>query len=162
MVFQPALTFRYQTLEDKADRKLATDTIKTAVLTDDFVIRMMEIVVTQYFVLRPSDLRDWETEPDEWERREEEIADAWEFSIRSCSEKLFLDLVINFKEVSQPLSHVYELATISYRRLTPCHIRLCYQAHLRPGRMLTHDSSSYRNCSRFFSNMRPSTTHMSY
>lgn len=107
MVFQPALTFRYQTPDDKADRKLATDTIRNEVLTNEFVIRMMEIVVTRYFVLRPSDLRDWEAEPDEWERREEEIADAWEFSIRSCSEKLFLDLVINFKEVSQPRSSIY-------------------------------------------------------
>ena len=100
MVFQPALTFRYQTPQDKEDRKLATDSIKTQVLTDDFVVRIMETLVTKFFVLRPSDLRDWETEPDEWERREEEIADAWEFSIRSCSEKLFLDLVINFKQVS--------------------------------------------------------------
>jgi hypothetical protein len=100
MAFQPALTFRYQTPADKDDRKLATETIKSQVFTDDFVLRMMELVVTQYFVLRPSDLRDWEAEPDEWERREEEIADAWEFAVRSCAEKLFLDLVINFKEVS--------------------------------------------------------------
>lgn len=102
MVFQPALTFRYQSPADKDDRKLATDTIKTQVFTDSFVIEIMELVVTKYFVLRPSDLRDWEAEPDEWERREEEITDAWEFSIRSCSEKLFLDLVINFKELLVP------------------------------------------------------------
>lgn len=102
MVFQPALTFRYQTPEDKADRKSATDAVRIQVFTDEFVVAMMEVVVTQYFVLRPSDLRDWEAEPDEWERREEEIADAWEFSIRSCSEKLFLDLVINFKDLLVP------------------------------------------------------------
>lgn len=99
MVFQPALTFRFQTGEDKEDKKIATRTVKEETLTDEFVLRLMELLVTQFFVLRPSDLREWEAEPDEWERREEEIADAWEFSIRSCSEKLFLDLVINFKEV---------------------------------------------------------------
>ena len=102
MVFNPVQTFKYVTPEDKKDRKDAVDNIKNTVLTEDFVIRLMEILVTQYFVLRPSDLRDWEQEPDEWERREEEIADAWEFSIRSCSEKLFLDLVINFKELLVP------------------------------------------------------------
>ena len=102
MVFNPVQTFKYQTPEDKVDRKAATEQIKTNVLTNDLVMRLMEILVTQYFVLRPSDLRDWEQEPDEWERREEEIADAWEFSIRSCSEKLFLDLVINFKELLVP------------------------------------------------------------
>jgi hypothetical protein len=102
MVFNPVQTFKYQTPQDKEDRKNAVDHIKNTVLTDDFVLRLMELLVTQYFVLRPSDLRDWEEEPDEWERREEEIADAWEFSIRSCSEKLFLDLVINFKELLVP------------------------------------------------------------
>ncbi|KIX00839.1 uncharacterized protein Z518_09904 [Rhinocladiella mackenziei CBS 650.93] len=102
MAFNPVQTFRYQTPQDKADRKNAVDFVKNTVLTEGFVIQLMEILVTQYFVLRPSDLRDWEQEPDEWERREEEIADAWEFSIRSCSEKLFLDLVINFKELLVP------------------------------------------------------------
>jgi hypothetical protein len=102
MVFNPVQTFRYVTPADKEDRKNAVDYIKASILSEQFVIRLMEILVTQYFVLRPSDLRDWEQEPDEWERREEEIADAWEFSIRSCSEKLFLDLIINFKELLVP------------------------------------------------------------
>lgn len=99
MVFNPVNTFKYQYPQDKQDRKQAVEQVKSQVFTNDFVIQLMEILVTQYFVLRPADLRDWEEEPDEWERREEEIADAWEFSIRSCSEKLFLDLVINFKEL---------------------------------------------------------------
>ena len=102
MVFNPIQTFKYQTPQDKEDRKAATDLIRDSVLTNDLVLHLMEILVTQYFVLRPSDLRDWEEEPDEWERREEEIADAWEFSPRSCSEKVFLDLVINFKELLVP------------------------------------------------------------
>lgn len=102
MVFNPVNTFKYQYPEDKEDRKAAVDQVKSQVFTPDFVVQLMEILVTQYFVLRAADLRDWEQEPDEWERREEEIADAWEFSIRSCSEKLFLDLVINFKELLVP------------------------------------------------------------
>lgn len=109
MVYSPATTFKYQYPEDKEDRKQSVEQIKSQVFTNDFVVQLMEILVTQYFVLRPADLRDWEQEPDEWERREEEIADAWEFSIRSCSEKLFLDLVINFKELLVPrLLQVFE------------------------------------------------------
>ncbi|RMZ79272.1 hypothetical protein DV737_g3487, partial [Chaetothyriales sp. CBS 132003] len=102
MVFNPVQTFKYQTAQDKEDRNAATSQIKNNVLTNDLVLGLMEVLVTQYFVLRPADLRNWEQEPDEWERREEEIADAWEFSIRSCSEKLFLDLVINFKDLLVP------------------------------------------------------------
>jgi hypothetical protein len=115
MVFNPVQSFKYVTPEDKIDRKDAVDYVKNTVLTPGFVVQLMELLVTQYFVLRPSDLRDWEQEPDEWERREEEIADAWEFSIRSCSEKLFLDLVINFKELLVPrvLEVFYRYATTS-------------------------------------------------
>ena len=115
MVYQPAQTFKYQQPQDKEDKKIAIDLMKTQVLTEPFVLSMMEVMVTQFFVLRPSDLRDWEEEPDEWEKREEEVADAWEFSLRSCSEKLFLDLIINYKELLVPrlLQVFYQYATPS-------------------------------------------------
>lgn len=102
MVFNPAQTFKYQHPQDKEDRKAAVEKIRSDVFTDAFVAGLMEVLITQYFVLRSSDLRDWETEPDEWEKREEEIADSWEFSVRACSEKLFLDIVINFKSLLVP------------------------------------------------------------
>ena len=102
MVFSPAHTFKYRHPQDKEDTKIAVEKIRTDVLTDPFVLGLMEVLVTQYFVLTHSDLRDWEGEPDEWEKREEEIADAWEFSVRACSEKLFLDIMINFKSLLVP------------------------------------------------------------
>ena len=102
MVFNPTQTFKYQHLQDKEDKRTAIDKIRSDVLTNEFVIGLMEVLVTRYFVLRGSDLRDWETEPGEWEKREEEIADAWEFSVRACSEKLFLDIIINFKALLVP------------------------------------------------------------
>lgn len=102
MVYQPAQTFKYQQPIDKEEKRNAVELVATQILTESFVLSMMETMVTQFFVLRPSDLREWEEEPDEWEKREEEISDAWEFSLRSCSEKLFLDLVINYKELLVP------------------------------------------------------------
>lgn len=108
MAFNPTHTFKYQHPEDKEEKKVSIDLIKTALLSEGFVIEMMELLVTRFFVFRQSDLREWEEEPEEWEKREEEIADAWEFSIRSCSEKLFLDLIINFKQLLVPrLLHVF-------------------------------------------------------
>ena len=74
----------------------------------------METVITRFFVFRASDLRDWEEEPEEWEKREESgESDDWEFSIRSCAEKLFLDLAINYKAILvEPLLRVfYTVAT---------------------------------------------------
>lgn len=115
MVYHPTQTFKYQQPQDKEEKKTAIELMKAEVLTESFVLSMMEVLVTRFFVLRPSDLRDWEEEPDEWEKREEEVADAWEFSLRSCSEKLFLDLVINYKELLVPrlLQVFYQYASPS-------------------------------------------------
>lgn len=108
MVFSPAQTFKYQHLEDKEEKKHSMELIKNNLLTESFVREMMETIVTQFFVFRSRDLREWMEEPEEWERREEGEGDVWEFSIRSCSEKLFLDLVINFNNLLvEPLLRVF-------------------------------------------------------
>lgn len=85
----------------------ATQLVKQELLGEAFVREMMETVVSRYFVFRPSDLRQWEEEPDEWERREDMEGDDIEYSIRSCAERLFLDLAINFKHLAQPLLQVF-------------------------------------------------------
>ncbi|OJK02789.1 hypothetical protein ASPACDRAFT_75902 [Aspergillus aculeatus ATCC 16872] len=108
MAFNPAQTFKYQTAEDKEEKKQSVELIKAELFTQDFVVSVMELLVTQFFRFRKNDFQEWEEDPEEWERKEEDIAEAWEFSIRSCSEKLFLDLVIHFKELLIPrLLHVF-------------------------------------------------------
>lgn len=108
MAFYPAHTFKYLHQQDKEEKDHSIHLIKSQLFTEQFVVQAMELLVTRFFVFRPSDLREWEEEPEEWEKREEEITDAWEFSIRSCAEKLFLDFVINHKELLIPkLLHVF-------------------------------------------------------
>ncbi|EEP76953.1 conserved hypothetical protein [Uncinocarpus reesii 1704] len=114
LAFQPVQTFKYQYPEDKEERAAAVKLVKTQLLGEEFAVQVMELLVTRFFVFRASDLREWEEEPEEWEKREEEITDAWEFSIRSCSEKLFLDLIIHFKE-----SLVPKLLNVFYSYATP-------------------------------------------
>ncbi|WEW58891.1 hypothetical protein PRK78_004359 [Emydomyces testavorans] len=114
VAFQPIQTFKYQRPEDKEERNSAVQLIKTQLFMEEFVTQVMELSVTRFFVLRASDLREWEEEPEEWEKREEEITDAWEFSIRSCAEKLFLDLIIHFKELLIP-----KLLNVFYSYATP-------------------------------------------
>ncbi|KAK5122921.1 hypothetical protein LTR85_003486 [Meristemomyces frigidus] len=113
MVHNPAQTFKHRTPEDKQEKHAATDLLRQHLLTQGFVQEVMEVLVTRFFVFRPSDLREWEEEPEEWEKREEGDGEDWEFSIRSCSEKLFLDLAINYKDILvQPLLQVfYSVAT---------------------------------------------------
>ena len=59
----------------------------------------------------------WEDEPDEWERMEQELTD-FEFSIRPCAEKLFMDLSKNFKHViAEPLLQTFHAAASEFRAL---------------------------------------------
>lgn len=115
MAFNPAQTFKYQTPEDKEERKKSVELIKSQLFTHDFVVSVMELLVTQFFRFRKIDFQEWEEEPENWEKREEDNADAWEFSIRSCSERLFLDLVIHFRELLIPrlLTVFYSFASES-------------------------------------------------
>lgn len=102
MAFNPVQTFKYQTPQDKEERKQAVERIKTELFTHDLVLGVMELLVTQFFRFRNVDFQEWEAEPESWVQREEVSSEAWEFSIRSCSEKLFLDLVIHFKDLLIP------------------------------------------------------------
>jgi hypothetical protein len=114
MVFYPAQSFRYKQQQEKDEKNQATDMIKSQLLTDDLVREMISALVTRFFVFRPSDLRMWEEEPDEWEKMEEGGED-WEFAIRPCAEKLFLDLAKNFKElIVQPLLQVFYTVASQY------------------------------------------------
>ncbi|ORY06399.1 armadillo-type protein [Clohesyomyces aquaticus] len=112
MVFYPQQTFRYRQQQEKDERNQAVQIIKQGLLNEDLVREMISALVTKFFVFRQSDLRMWEEEPDEWEKMEEGGED-WEFAIRPCAEKLFLDLAKNFKElIIQPLLQVfYTVAT---------------------------------------------------
>lgn len=108
MVHNPAQTFKYRTPEDKEEKNQATEILRQSLLTESFVKEIMETMVTRFFVFTARDLREWEEEPEEWEKREEGDGDDWEFSVRSCSEKLFLDLAINYKDIiMQPLLNVF-------------------------------------------------------
>lgn len=108
MVHTPATTFKYRTPDDKEERSRATETIRQTLLNQAFVQEVMETLVMKFFVFRLSDLKEWEEEPEEWEKREEGEGEDWEFSVRSCSEKLFLDLAIHYKHILvQPLLRVF-------------------------------------------------------
>ncbi|KGQ01234.1 hypothetical protein PAAG_12092 [Paracoccidioides lutzii Pb01] len=108
MAFYPTHTFKYLHARDKEERSQSIELIKSQLLTHEFVVQVMELLITRFFVFRASDLRQWGEDPEEWEKREDEITDAYDFSIRSCSDKVFLDLLIHFKQLLVPkLLHVF-------------------------------------------------------
>ncbi|KAK4696081.1 importin-11, partial [Lecanoromycetidae sp. Uapishka_2] len=118
MVFNPAQTFRYQQPEDKEENNRSKELIKRDLLSEPFAREVMEILVTRFFVFTPRDLREWEEEPDEWEKSQEATGEDWELSIRTCSEKLFLDLMVNHKGLVPPLIAVFQdVATLQNKNL---------------------------------------------
>jgi hypothetical protein len=125
MVFYPTQTFRYRHQQEKEERLQAVQKVRSQLLTESLVQEIMGTLVQCFFVFRPSDLRAWEEEPDEWEKMEEGGED-WEFAIRPCAEKLFLDLAKNFKDLIIPpllqvfgqLASQYSLATVKCCMLT--------------------------------------------
>jgi len=114
MVFSPNPILRYRQPQEKEDKARAVDLVKSDLLTQVLVQEMMSTIITRFFVFRPSDLRMWEEEPDEWEKMEEGGED-WEFAIRPCAEKLFLDLSKFYKDlIIQPLLQVFYTVASEY------------------------------------------------
>lgn len=112
MVFNPAQTFKYQQAQDKEEKSRSRQLVRQTLLTESFAQTMMQTLVTRFFVFRSRDLHDWQEQPEEWERKEEGEDNVWEFSIRSCAEKLFLELMLNYKaHLVQPL--IAEFANVA-------------------------------------------------
>ena len=109
MVFSPTQSFKYRSAEVKEEQQRGVELIRSQLLTDELVAGIANTIVTKFFVFRQVDLEAWEEDEDEWEIREEGGGDTWEFEVRPCSEKLFMDLVINFKHLLvQPLLSFFQ------------------------------------------------------
>lgn len=102
IAFQPVQTFKYRTPETKAEQEQARQIIKTELLKPDLVVQIVNSIITHLFVFRKSDLEAWEEDPEEWEQQEQSEGSAYEWEVRPCAEKLFLDLLTNYKDLLIP------------------------------------------------------------
>lgn len=102
IAFQPQLTFKYRSPELKAEQEQAKDAIKNELFKEDLVLQIVNAIISHLFVFRKSDLEAWDEDPEEWEQQEQSEGSAFEWEVRPCAEKLFLDLLTNFKELLIP------------------------------------------------------------
>ncbi|KAI8820806.1 armadillo-type protein [Fimicolochytrium jonesii] len=70
-------------------------------LTPEFVKRACEVLVGRYMVLTEDDRTSWEDNAEEWFIEQE--ADRWEYNLRGCSEKVFMDLMSTNRDTLQPV-----------------------------------------------------------
>lgn len=102
IAFQPVTTFKYRTPEIKAEQQKAKNVIQTELFQNDLVIQIVNTIITHLFVFRRADLELWDEDPEDWEQQEQSEGNAYEWEVRPCAEKLFLDLLTNFKPLLIP------------------------------------------------------------
>ncbi|KAI1465445.1 ARM repeat-containing protein [Daldinia caldariorum] len=104
MVHFPQQTIRYRSKDIIEEQQQAVKFLGAELLKDEVVTQIANILITHFFIFRKADLDAWDEDPQEWEQQEEAEGNAYEWEVRPCAEKLFLDLLTHYKRLLlQPL-----------------------------------------------------------
>lgn len=60
----------------------STSVLIIAALSRDFVENAVQLLITRFMPLNPTDLQQWLADPEEWLHVEDKENDQWEFEIR--------------------------------------------------------------------------------
>ncbi|KAF4125032.1 hypothetical protein GMORB2_3871 [Geosmithia morbida] len=109
--FQPVQTFKYRSPQTKADQAAAKEMIRNELFKPELVVAIVNRIITYLFIFRKSDLEAWDEDAEEWEKEQQAEGDAYEWQVRPCAERLFLDLLTNFKDLLiGPLMEYFQTA----------------------------------------------------
>ncbi|XP_046677970.1 importin-11-like [Homalodisca vitripennis] len=87
--------------ETKEPDTLRAHQIKITFFETTILNAMCRKLITQYFLLTPQDLQQWDTDPEGFVT--DEGGECWKYSLRPCTETLFLALFHEFRETLTPL-----------------------------------------------------------
>ncbi|KAK9453741.1 armadillo-type protein [Dipodascopsis uninucleata] len=90
-----AVTIKYRTPEDRAETKAAIEMLKTQLCQEQFISQIHDILLWSYLRLRSTELERWVNEPEDFVY--DEIQNSWEYQLRPCAEKVYIELLLNFK-----------------------------------------------------------------
>lgn len=114
IVWRPVNTFRYLSKEFLKQKDEAVEVVRTELLKDELVMQIVNVIITKLLIFRQADLEAWEADPEDFEATEQYLGDAWQFSVRPCAERVFLDLLVHYKTLlTQPLLSYFSQATAS-------------------------------------------------
>lgn len=112
IVWRPVQTFKYLSKDFLQQKDRAVEIVKTELLKDDLVMQIVNTIITKLLIFRQADLESWELDPEDFEATEQFLGDAWLFSVRHCAERVFLDLLVYYKQIlTQPLLSYFHQAT---------------------------------------------------
>ncbi|XP_069360419.1 importin-11-like [Maniola hyperantus] len=90
--------------------------MKSEVLVQDTVCHMCRHLVTHYFLLSSDDLALWDAEPESFAT--DEAGESWKYSLRPCTEAVFMELFHEFRAVLAP-ELVRLLASLQESQVSP-------------------------------------------
>uniref|UniRef100_A0A8C8E0C3 Importin-11 n=1 Tax=Oryzias sinensis TaxID=183150 RepID=A0A8C8E0C3_9TELE len=89
-------------VEDSKPESLEAHKIKTAFFTHPTLTEIGRRLVSHYFLLTEEELTMWEEDPESF-AVEETGGDSWKYSLRPCTEVLFLDIFHNYSQTLTPV-----------------------------------------------------------
>uniref|UniRef100_A0A8C1N8E5 Importin-11 n=1 Tax=Cyprinus carpio TaxID=7962 RepID=A0A8C1N8E5_CYPCA len=89
-------------IEDSKPENLEAHKIKTAFFTHQTLTEIGRRLVSKYFLLTEEELTMWEEDPESF-AVEETGGDSWKYSLRPCTEVLFLDIFHNYSQTLTPV-----------------------------------------------------------
>uniref|UniRef100_A0A3P8WKW3 Importin-11 n=1 Tax=Cynoglossus semilaevis TaxID=244447 RepID=A0A3P8WKW3_CYNSE len=89
-------------IEDNKPENLEAHEIKTAFFTHPTLTEIGRRLVSHYFLLTEEELAMWEEDPESF-AVEETGGDSWKYSLRPCTEVLFLDIFHNYSQTLTPV-----------------------------------------------------------
>ncbi|XP_057689047.1 importin-11 [Corythoichthys intestinalis] len=89
-------------IEDSKPESLEAHKIKTAFFTHPTLTEIGRRLVSHYFLLTKEELAMWEEDPESF-AVEETGGDSWKYSLRPCTEVLFLDIFHNYSQTLTPV-----------------------------------------------------------
>uniref|UniRef100_A0A667XCB9 Importin-11 n=1 Tax=Myripristis murdjan TaxID=586833 RepID=A0A667XCB9_9TELE len=89
-------------IDDSKPESLEAHRIKTAFFTHPTLTEIGRRLVSHYFLLTEEELAMWEEDPESF-AVEETGGDSWKYSLRPCTEVLFLDIFHNYSQTLTPV-----------------------------------------------------------
>lgn len=112
IVWRPVQTFKYLSKDFLEQKDRAVQIIKTDLLKDDLVMQIVNVIITKLLIFRQADLEAWEMDAEDFEATEQYLGDGWQFAVRPCAERVFLDLLVHYKDLlTPPLLSYFHQAT---------------------------------------------------
>ncbi|XP_034026426.1 importin-11 [Thalassophryne amazonica] len=89
-------------IDDSKPESLEAHKIKTAFFSHPTLTEIGRRLVSHYFLLTDEELEMWEEDPESF-AVEETGGDSWKYSLRPCTEVLFLDIFHNYSQTLTPV-----------------------------------------------------------